>query len=850
MNRRALGFLRLRRSCWVVCAVLLLAELAAGQTMLYPDLFPFLEENAPSDMRTLQAWQLSGSTIRFSTMFANQGSGLFEIRKGANVSSTRYELLQRVYVNSDFGSQFVDMPIGTAPIPGSVGSPNPSDLNVIWFENFTKFSLLEAPIVNGVLTVGDEVASTVKTSWRLSANRGPLPGFETFPAFSSSDQRVQQRVSAGWADMYAVGSTGQFLDITGVPTGFRYWLRQTVDPANRIHEIDETNNTAEVLIDLTRPGEAVMFAGQFVQPGDDAPPGPGDLNQDGLVNRQDWLAFRAGAETSLEGLSAQDAYLLGDLNSDGLHTLLDATLFRQQFEAANGAGSFAAMQGVPEPAGMALAVVGCFAAIAVAEHVRRRGIRGPLRALMTAGLLAASVANRAAGDVTLFSENFDQLTLGPNVNETLANPTAWTQTPPAGWTVNDFGVPTVGIPSRGVKEWEGWSFANKNWWVEAAGDQNRGQFTLGSGTVAVADPDEWEDRGSPVNGSPALGYFNALMRTAPISLAGTPVGAARLSFASSWRPECCDDGPSDTNDQTAVVRASYNGGPFTEIMRWTSNSSSPTYKPDATNEQVTLNLNNIAGAQDVVLEFGLLNAGNDWWWAIDTVKVYLPTTLAVDPATGGMTITNASDLAGYEIKSPSGGLDPNPWRTGNLDARNVGSALPATSDFNGDNVVDGSDLLVWQRHVGAADVPHAQGDADGDQDVDATDLTQWRNEYKTAVAPGDAWETLIDSNSQLVEYFLTGSTDAASLPIGHGFDVAKNARDLKFFYADAAGQMTEGPVAYSAATVASGVAVPEPASELSLLLAVATTAFGRASSPRSHLVRQLCAPRVTPGGAC
>lgn len=37
----------------------------------------------------------------------------------------------------------------------------------------------------------------------------------------------------------------------------------------------------------------------------------------------------------------------------------------------------------------------------------------------------------------------------------------------------------------GVTEWAGWSFADKAWWVETADDQQRSQFELGVGTVAV-----------------------------------------------------------------------------------------------------------------------------------------------------------------------------------------------------------------------------------------------------------------------------------------------------------------------------------------------------------------------------
>ncbi len=604
---------------------------APAQTMLYPDMFPYVEENATANFKTLQAWTLSGNQLNFSTLFANKGQGLFEIRKGSPVSATHYQLLQRVYINNDFGSQFVDLPIGTAPIPGTAATPDPADLNAIWFEGFTKFSLLQANVVDGLLTVGNEVAVTNKTSWRLSANRGPLPGFSG-STYNSPDQSMQQRISVGWADLYGAGTTGQSLNITGIPLGPRYWLRQTVDPLNRITETDETNNSYEILIDLTKPGEAVMFAGEFVQPGDPVPPAPGDLNTDGVINVSDWLALKAGATTSLIGLSNVDAYLLGDLNLDGQHSLSDVTLFRQYFDAANGAGAFAALQSVPEPsAGILWSVCGVVGYLGL-RKLRRNGRTVVRIALVALCFLGPQGVQTLCANVTLFSENFDGLTLGPNTNETLANPQAWTETPPAGWSVNDTGVPTLGIATRGVKEWEGWSFANKNWWVQATGDQDRGLFTLGSGTVAVADPDEWDDRGAPVNGAtgqPALGYFNALMRTPAIALGSTPANTAKLTFASSWRDECCDDGPTDTNNQTAVVRASYNGGTtFSEVLRWDSLSTSSTFKNDAPNEQVTINLTNPAGAASVIFEFGLLNAGNDWWWAIDNVELLRPLDLA------------------------------------------------------------------------------------------------------------------------------------------------------------------------------------------------------------------------------
>ena len=57
-------------------------------------------------------------------------------------------------------------------------------------------------------------------------------------------------------------------------------------------------------------------------------------------------------------------------------------------------------------------------------------------------------------------------------------------------------------------------------------------------------------------------------------------------------------------------------------MLWESDSSSPNFKDDnSTNETITVDLENPPWATTVVLTFGLYDAGNDWWWAIDNVKV-------------------------------------------------------------------------------------------------------------------------------------------------------------------------------------------------------------------------------------
>ncbi|HBP56049.1 MAG TPA: hypothetical protein DD687_08910, partial [Verrucomicrobiales bacterium] len=207
-------------------------------------------------------------------------------------------------------------------------------------------------------------------------------------------------------------------------------------------------------------------------------------------------------------------------------------------------------------------------------------------------------------------EGFDGLVLGPNVDEELAGDAVWTKTAPGGWSIDDSGVPGVGIPDQdGVTEWAGWSFANKDWWAQATGDQRRSEFTKATGTIAIADGDEWDDQDH------AEGYLNTFMSW-PVTISGAAEGSLELHFDSSWRPEY------DSNyHQTANITVSYDGADPVEVMLWESNSDSPNFHDANTNESVIVALNNPAGASSAVVTFGYFDAGNDWWWAIDNVQI-------------------------------------------------------------------------------------------------------------------------------------------------------------------------------------------------------------------------------------
>jgi hypothetical protein len=86
--------------------------------------------------------------------------------------------------------------------------------------------------------------------------------------------------------------------------------------------------------------------------------GFGDLNLDGVINTADWQQFRAGQANNMTGFTAAQALSAGDLNGDFLNNHADFVLFKSAYDAANGAGAFAAMlASVPEPTTAMLAAL-------------------------------------------------------------------------------------------------------------------------------------------------------------------------------------------------------------------------------------------------------------------------------------------------------------------------------------------------------------------------------------------------------------------------------------------------------------------------------------------------------------
>ena len=226
--------------------------------------------------------------------------------------------------------------------------------------------------------------------------------------------------------------------------------------------------------------------------------------------------------------------------------------------------------------------------------------------------VVALLVTTAEAQVTLLSENFDSLPLMTSVDEPddggAKIDKAWNQGPPSGWAIDNQGDWTNLITEvdgvrqsdgNGTTEWEGWSFADPEFWNSVAG-QNRDQFTNASGVIAIADGDEWDDIGDPAPGV----LMDTTLSSPTVDVSG--FSEVTLAFDSSWR---------DEEPQEGTVSVVLDGGAPVELLHYTGGVTG-----DRLNERLEFTVET-GGASSMVVNWRYFNADNDWWWALDNIEV-------------------------------------------------------------------------------------------------------------------------------------------------------------------------------------------------------------------------------------
>ena len=243
-----------------------------------------------------------------------------------------------------------------------------------------------------------------------------------------------------------------------------------------------------------------------------------------------------------------------------------------------------------------------------------------------------------AVDTVLFEEDFEGVPLESSIKERVKDKKVWSGAPPDGWEITNENPDDLGMP-----EWRTWAIVDLEWWTATAEDQRRSEFTgvhndgKGKGKGAVSDPDEWDDW--ELNGDPdALSRWNGHLITPSIKIKGAAAESLILKLDSSWRPE-------DT--QNGEITVSFDGGKEERILFFKSVGidagahtlvTIPTLKlkeekindGEQINETLEIPINNPAGAAEMIISFGVIDAQNDWWWAIDNINL-VSTAYDVEP---------------------------------------------------------------------------------------------------------------------------------------------------------------------------------------------------------------------------
>ncbi len=237
---------------------------------------------------------------------------------------------------------------------------------------------------------------------------------------------------------------------------------------------------------------------------------------------------------------------------------------------------------------------------------------------------------------------------------------------PEGWFQNIFNT------DGGYDEFNGWSFLTLEFFESY--QQGRTGSPYFTGRIADADSDEYQNGDS--------GAFNSELLTPVLDPGGQPVLLAFDQLYQHWPT------------QIAEVNYSLDGGDtFTNLLRW---DSSVYGESERNQEPVILRIEAAANTSELQIMWKLYGtegdtgdlAFNDWWWAIDNVRIYSdpsaepsapdqPTT--VSPS-GSITYGEPIELLASTFNDPSGaGHAQSQWQ---LARTNVGFDRPILDEIS------------------------------------------------------------------------------------------------------------------------------------------------------------------------
>ena len=270
--------------------------------------------------------------------------------------------------------------------------------------------------------------------------------------------------------------------------------------------------------------------------------------------------------------------------------------------------------------------------------------------------------------ITVLEENFNNVELFPAEDEAYGacgnsigpDVLGWTHEPPENWIIDNSNMPEVG-----TIEWRGWSFASMDFWVDAE-DQLRSQFIRADGTVAVVDPDEWDD----CENAASFGSYNSILISPLIQLTGQPIN---ISFDSHYRQEA--------PQQVSLTVTNSSGEIIEMLLHYSSDPGSDNDSGDVLNQRLSFIVE--TDEDEIYLKWEMYDAGNNWYWAIDNVTIQSQTPPIGDlNYDGNLNIFDLLTLAEILV----GVISPD-------------TVLNHVSDINQDGETSFSDLILFLIYI-------------------------------------------------------------------------------------------------------------------------------------------------------
>jgi hypothetical protein len=176
----------------------------------------------------------------------------------------------------------------------------------------------------------------------------------------------------------------------------------------------------------------------------------------------------------------------------------------------------------------------------------------------------------------------------------------WTTALPSAWSRVDR-TPA----GTGVTEYRGWRLMTGEFWTTSEEGQGRGSFVRGRDVIAVADPDEWNDKGDPVSGG---ALFDSTLTTPWLAVRGKT--GVQVDYFSHYKQVAAGQ------PQKAEVVAEFDNG--VKRVLWSADAANgATFDISKAMHLVTAVPN---GAGKVRVSWQL-KAGNNGYWAIDGTKL-------------------------------------------------------------------------------------------------------------------------------------------------------------------------------------------------------------------------------------